>query len=119
MSLDAERAFDRVEWEFTFEMMMDRIGLGTGLISWVKLLYSSPVASVQTNNVLPRYKARVPTVPFTVCYRIEPFAIWQKSEEKFEGILRQGTVNKLSLYATTCFCMYPNLLPHSLSFKKF
>ena len=51
VSLDAEKAFDRVEWEFFFEMM-DRFGLGTGFISWVKLLYSSPVASVQTNNVL-------------------------------------------------------------------
>lgn len=105
VSLDAEKAFDRVEWRFLFEMM-DRFGLGSGFISWVKLLYSSPVASVQTNNVLsPSFRLHrgtrqgCPLSPLLFAIAIEPLAIWLRSEEKFEGITCQGTVHKLSLYA--------------------
>lgn len=105
MSLDAEKAFDREEWKFLFEMM-DRFGLGSGFISWVKLLYSSPVASVQTNNVLsPSFQLHrstrqgCPLSPLLFAIAIEPLAIWLRSEENFEGISRQGTVHKLSLYA--------------------
>ncbi|KAK7881221.1 hypothetical protein WMY93_029630 [Mugilogobius chulae] len=49
--LAPRRPFDRVEWAFLYEAM-DRFGLGKDFISWVKLLYSSPVASVRTNNTL-------------------------------------------------------------------
>ena len=50
VSLDAEKAFDKVEWDFLFEVM-ERFGLGSGFLSWVKLLYSSQVCSVRTNDI--------------------------------------------------------------------
>ena len=94
VSLDTEKVFDRVEWEFLFEMM-DRFGLGSGFISWLKLLYSSPTASIQTNNVLsPSLPLRrgtrqgCPLSPLLFAIAIEPLAIWLRSEKKFEGILR-------------------------------
>ena len=47
VALDAEKAFDRVDWGFLFDTL-SRFGL-------VKLLYSGPSALVQTNEVKSSY----------------------------------------------------------------
>lgn len=49
ISLDAEKAFDRVEWAYLL-FSLRQFGFNTNLISWIRLLYSSPCASVCTNN---------------------------------------------------------------------
>lgn len=48
-SLDAEKAFDLVEWGFLWEVM-GRFGFGPKLLQWLKMLYSSPRARIRTNN---------------------------------------------------------------------
>lgn len=54
ISLDAEKAFDRVEWGYLF-YTLEKFGFGENFITWVKLLYSAPVASVRTNNTQSAY----------------------------------------------------------------
>lgn len=48
ISLDAEKAFNRVEWPYLFSSLR-RFGVSSFFISWIKLLYSSPQTSVCVN----------------------------------------------------------------------
>lgn len=72
ISLDAEKAFDRVEWCYLF-FALKQFGFGEKFISWIRLLYTSPQACVTTNNLQSQFppimghKTGVPYVPFTFC----------------------------------------------------
>ena len=105
VSLDAEKAFDRVEWSFLF-FVLQKFGFPLEFISWIKLLYANPVASVHTNGLqsatFPLYRGTrqgCPLSPLLFAIAIEPLAIWLRQEGGFEGITRARTVHKLSLYA--------------------
>ena len=50
MSMDAEKAFDRLEWDYLF-YVLDKFGFGKQYIRWIRLLYTMPVASVCTNGM--------------------------------------------------------------------
>lgn len=45
-SLDVEKAFDLVEWDYLWNVL-HRFGFGPTLISWLRLLYSNPKARVR------------------------------------------------------------------------
>lgn len=49
ISLDAEKVLDWVEWDYLFYTLR-RFGFGANFISWIKILYSLPMAAVRTNN---------------------------------------------------------------------
>ena len=50
ISLDAEKAFDRVEWGF-LHSALSGFGFGAGFSKWIKIMYNSPKAAVMTNGV--------------------------------------------------------------------
>ena len=105
ISLDAEKAFDRVEWPYLFSSLR-RFGFGSCFISWIKLLYSSPQALVCTNtqrsNPFPLFRGTrqgCPLSPLLFALAIEPLSIALKSEGRFKGIRRHGEEHRVSLYA--------------------
>lgn len=105
LSLDAEKAFDRIEWDFLFSAL-DRFGFGKKFISWVSLLYVSPSASVQTNAFRSNYfplrrgtRQGCPLSPLLFALSIEPLAIALRSLNGYQGIFRGGREHRVSLYA--------------------
>lgn len=59
ISIDALKAFDRIEWEYLFSIL-DQFGFGPYFISWIRTLYSSPLAPVHNiiliSEFFPQYR---------------------------------------------------------------
>lgn len=98
--LDAEKAFDRV-----FHTL-EEFGLGVDYTAWVKLLYSSPLASVWTNNdhsnFFPLFRGTrqgCPLSPLLFAVAIKPLAIALLSNTRITGVTRNNLEQRVSLYA--------------------
>lgn len=50
VSLDAEKAFDKVNWIFLFTTLR-KFGFGESFIHWIRTLYKSPRATIVTNGI--------------------------------------------------------------------
>lgn len=103
--MDAEKAFDRVEWGYLFAVLK-KFGFGDKFISWIQLLYSSPKASVHTNDTYSDYfvlgrgtRQGCPLSPSLFAIAIEPLSISLRSSPSLHGIIRNTTEYKLSLHA--------------------
>ncbi len=51
ISLDAEKAFDWIEWSYLF-YILSKFDFGQVCIQWIKALYHKPVACVKTNGLI-------------------------------------------------------------------
>ena len=103
-SLDAEKAFDRVEWDYLFTVLK-KFEFGPIFCNWIKILYSTPTASVRTNNITLRYfplqrgtRQGCCLSPLLFDLAIEPLAIAMCSDDGVPGVTRRGLVHKVSLY---------------------
>ena len=104
-SLDAEKAFDRVEWSFLFASLK-HFGFGPYFINWIKTLYNSPSASVSTNRHISRpfqlqrgSRQGCALSPLLFCLFIEPLAASIRQCNKISGIQSKSYHHKISLYA--------------------
>lgn len=116
VSLDAEKAFDRVEWPYLFSTL-ETLGLGETFLSWVKLLYDNPLSAVLTNGkILPYFqlhrgtRQECPLSPLLFAIAIEPLA---------EAIRRAplSLVSQLVKKITKYLCMLTMFSCFSLSQK--
>lgn len=105
IALDAEKAFDWVEWSFLFACLK-KFGYGPNFISWIKLLYTSPKASVTTNSKRSKYfqlsrgtRQGCPISPLLFALALEPLSLTFQTSPAIDGIHRRGREHRLSLYA--------------------
>ena len=102
ISLDAVKAFDRLEWHF-FVLRYVKI---TVIISWVKPLYINPSASIKTNGTISKPLQLLrsttqgcPAWPSLFILALEPLVCAIQAERKITGIQIGGHDFKDNLFA--------------------
>lgn len=105
VALDAEKAFDQIEWHYLFEVL-SRFNLGSKFLSLVKLIYKHPTARILTNRTLSApfklhrgTRQGCPLSPLIFALAIEPLAQNIRLDPQMHGYTTKGTINKISLYA--------------------
>ena len=103
--MDAEKAFDCVEFPYLYAVL-EKFGLGTRFISWIKLLYSNPTARVLTNQTMSETinlhrgtRQGCPLSPLLFALALEPLAETIRTNKEIHGYDTDYTTNKISLYA--------------------
>lgn len=104
-SLDAEKAFDKVEFAFLFHTL-EKFGFGPSFMQWLQLVYTEPMATVITNGVMsPSFKLSrgtrqgSPLSPLIFAFFLEPLAIALRESKDIKGVEMGHEVHKLFLYA--------------------
>ena len=100
VSLDAEKVYDRVELAYLFYTLRV-FGFGEGFIKWIKIIYSSPKASVLTNGLKSPFfgltrgqKQGDPLSPLLFTIFLEPLAIVLRADTDIKGVWGGGTEHK-------------------------
>uniref|UniRef100_A0A8C4S006 Reverse transcriptase domain-containing protein n=1 Tax=Erpetoichthys calabaricus TaxID=27687 RepID=A0A8C4S006_ERPCA len=104
LSLDTEKAFDKIEWNYLFTAL-EKFGFGPNICAWIKLLYTNPEASVCINNICSDYfklergtRQGCPLSPLLFAIAIEPLAVHCRNSYQIKGIVREGLEQKISQY---------------------
>ncbi len=115
VSMDAEKAFNRIELEYIFEVMR-RFGFGCGFLGWIRLLYKAPTASVLTNGLLSApFKEKRGTAqgsqlsPILFALAIEPLALAIRQNPDIQGVTTGAKKHKILLYADDILLILTNL----------
>lgn len=105
ISLDADKAFDQVEWPYLFATLK-HFGFGNIFTSWIRLLYTDPHANVRTNNTSSEYfklmrgtRQGCPLSPLLFSLVIELLSVALRSFPFYQGITGVDKEFKLSLFA--------------------
>ena len=105
ISLDAEKAFDRIEWSYLFHILT-KYGFGPVCIQWIKALYHNPVTCVKTNGLIspPFHLFRstrqgCPASPVIFTLALEPLACAIRENQSITGIKLFNYDFKANLYA--------------------
>uniref|UniRef100_A0A8C5PG93 Reverse transcriptase domain-containing protein n=1 Tax=Leptobrachium leishanense TaxID=445787 RepID=A0A8C5PG93_9ANUR len=105
LSTDAEKAFDRVNWEFLFATL-SQVGLGPNLCTRIRALYSDPTARVCVNGIYTEpFKIRngtrqgCPLSPLLFVLALEPFLSSVRASPDIRGIRTGRTKHRVAAFA--------------------
>ena len=108
LSLDQEKAFDRVDWGFLLAVL-HRMGFGPSFIAWVKLLYTDIRSAILVNGYTSDYfypsrgvRQGCPLSPLLYVLTMEVLAVNIRAHPDIVGLCLPGVPNPLpvlSLYA--------------------
>lgn len=111
VSLDAEKAFNRVEWGYLFDVL-GRFGLGGYFLKWIKTIYHSPTAVFITNGHLPipslarGVRLGCPLSPLLFAFAFEPLAEAIQLHTNIKGITIGHKEHKIALYVDDIFVFF-------------
>ncbi len=104
LSLGAMKAFDRLEWSYLCSAL-EKMGLGEGFISMIKVLFTNPSAMVLTGkncslfDVSRSSRQGCPLSPLLFALSLEPLAQAVRQADNIRPILIHNTQHSISLYA--------------------
>lgn len=105
LSTDAEKAFDRVAWDFMLETCRF-IGLGNNMMSWISTLYKNPSAQLKINGSLSSTveikngtRQGCPLSPLLFILTLEPFVRRIVAERAIQGFEVGKKEYKMVAYA--------------------
>jgi len=106
LSLDQQKAFDRVNWGY-LQQVLEKFGFGPNFRKWVQILYTEINSSVICNGNISQsfslsrgVRQGCPLSPLLYILSIEPLACAIRADPNIQGvILPGGTEVKISMYA--------------------
>lgn len=105
LGLDAEKAFDSVDWSFLYRVL-HTFNFHEQFVKTIEALYNKPTAKIRINGTLSNSfqlqrgcRQGCPMSPLLFAVFIEPLSQWIRQNKDIQGIKMAQTEQKIALFA--------------------